>query len=86
MTEQSAEFLAGFELAMKEAEKIVAGWGTEACGGDYMTDGNEFWDAGNIYDQARQDAGAKIRFHGENRLKELSKKGEKWLHYPRASA
>lgn len=76
MTEQSAEFLDGFELAMKEAEKIAAGWETEACGSDYMTDGDGFWDAGNVYDQARQDAGDKIRFHGEKRLKALTNKGE----------
>lgn len=72
MTAPTPEFLAGYKLALEEASKIATGWETYAAGDDYMTDGRgRFWDAGNVYDQARLDAGQTILLQGKERLREL---------------
>lgn len=45
---------------MKRAAEIAAGWPTTECGDDYQFDGERYWDAGNVYDQARLDASQRI--------------------------
>lgn len=53
--------LAAIRETTERAAKLAGGWEIHAAGDDYMTDGRRFWDAGNVYDQARHDAAAALR-------------------------
>ncbi len=51
------------EKEREECAKLAEGWESES--GEYMTCGNgNYWDAGNVYDQARSDAAFAIRARG----------------------
>ena len=46
---------------IEAATTAAEGWPVNAGGGDYQFDGNQYWDAGNVYDQGRGDAAAAVR-------------------------
>lgn len=55
---------AALKAERERCAKIAEGWPTETAGDKYQTDVISFWDAGNVYDQARVDAAYAIRNSG----------------------
>lgn len=48
---QSVEIIAAAIMAERQrCMKLAQGWEVNAAGNDYQTDGQMFWDAGNVYD------------------------------------
>lgn len=81
---QSVEIIAAAIMAERQrCMKLAQGWEVNAAGNDYQTDGQMFWDAGNVYDQARLDASQAIKSVRNDALGPyhslLIANGERWL-------